>query len=277
MQEPLGYMILESPTLNSEVKTVGREGVNNRAIAEGNLQEADETNRNGRDYEKEDLFAALKDPRLKELIDAKSLFGEDGHPLDKTLARQQTIYRPLRCVSFMSIWTEGTLVKGRFKGTNNQLGKEFDEDLRDGVLPAFSLRALGTVQNKNGKVFVKNLRIITYDTVVYPSHRRAYTTKIVSEAAGFALNSGNGRNQKVYDENWQGELTPIMTQQAIDYIKQESTTLKAFTECFETLGNTVSLLEGGRKIQICTANGSVARLNLESYISNEIMNYACRR
>ena len=276
MQEPLGYMILESPTLNSEVKQVGREGVNNRVIAEGNLQEADETNRNGRDYAKEDLFAALKDPRLKELLDAKSLFGEDGHPLDKTLARQQTIYRPLRCVSFMSIWTDGNFVKGRFKGTNNQLGKEFDEDLRDGVLPAFSLRALGTVQNKNGKVFVKNLRIITYDSVVYPSHRRAYTTKIVSESADF-IKAGMGQNRRVYDENWQGELTPIMTQQAIDYIKQESTTLKAFTECFESLGNSVSLLEGGRRVQVITKNGSVARLNIESYISNEIMDYACRR
>lgn len=276
MQEPLGYMILEEPNLAQDTKIVGKSSVNNRSIGEGTLQEANETNRNGRDYDKQDLFPALKDPRLKELLNAKSLFAEDGHPLDKTLARQQTIYRPLRCASYLSIWTEGNFIKSRFKGTNNQLGEEFDMDLKDGVIPAFSLRALGTVQNKNGKVFVKNLRIITWDVVVYPSHPRAYMTKIVSESANMAKDAGVGANQRVYDENWKGELSPILTEQAIDFIKQESTNIKLFTNVFETLGNKVSLCEGGTKLQLVTANGSVARINIENYITNEIMNYCTR-
>lgn len=272
-QPVLGYMILESPSITVDMKTVGRSPNSNRLIAEGTLQDADNTNRNGRDYDSADLFPALKDPRLNELLKAGSLKAEDGHPLDKTLQRQQTIYNPLTCAKFLSIWTENKLIKGRFKGTNNNYGEYFNNDLLDGELPAWSLRALGTLQNKDGKVFVKNIRIITWDRVIYPSHKCAYTEKIVSEDANLA---GMGENQKVYSPNWKGEISPILTEDAISYIKQESANFKLFTDTFETLGNKISICEGGTKIQLVTANGSVARIGLERYITDEFMNYATK-
>ena len=273
MQSPIGHIILEAPTLTADMKIDKSTSNGSRVVAEGTLQDADTTNRNGRDYEKEDLFGALNDPRLTELMKAKSLFAEDGHPLDKSLQRQQVIYKPLTCASFLSIWTEGKYIKARFKGTNNDRGEYFDRDLRDGVLPAWSLRALGSLQNKNGKVYVKNIRIITWDSVVYPSHKCAYTERIVSEGADMA---GVGSNRKVYPENWQGEITPILTEDAIEYIRNESANLQTVCNVFETLGNSISICEGGRVVQMVTANGSTIRVNLENYISNEIMDYCCK-
>ena len=271
MEKPMGYIILESPTITSDFKKVGKStAITNRLIAEGTLQDADNTNRNGRDYDSNDLFPALKDKRLTELINAGSLKSEDGHPLDKTLARQQTIYNPLCCAKILAIWTEGKRIKGRFKGTNNDRGEYFNNDLLDGELPAWSLRALGTLQNSNGKVYVKNIRIITWDRVIYPSHACAYTEKIVSESAKLA---GMGDNRLVYNRSWKGEISPISEQQVLDYIKQESANLKMFGDNFEILGNTISLVENNSKVQLITKNGSIARVPIEQYIQDEFIHY----
>lgn len=283
MQKPIGYIILESPTISTDLKKVGRAGpLNNRLIAECTLQDMDHTNRNGRTYAKEDMLKALKDPRLTELINAGSLKCEDGHPLDKSLARQQTIYNPLCCAKILSIWVEGDRIKGRVKGTNNDRGEYFNNDLLDGELPAWSFRGLGVLQSINGKTYVKNIRAITWDRVIYPSHSPSYTEKIVSESmSGKIMNdpnnmSGMGENKVVYSENWQGELIPVSEQQVIDYIKQESTNLKLFGNSFEILGNTISIVENCTQVQLVTTDGSIARLPIEDYIRNEFMEYCTR-
>ena len=131
-----------------------------RVIAEGTLQDMDVENRNHRIYAKADLSPEIMGPRMTELIKAKEMKGELGHPLSDDLVRQQTIDPKLVCVLFTKIWIEGNKVKGQFRGTNNAYGDEFDLDLRDGCKPAFSLRALGAIENVNGKAYVKGIKII---------------------------------------------------------------------------------------------------------------------
>ena len=168
----IGYIICETATTYVDKVNIIKEstGSSRRLVAEGVLQTADEKNRNGRWYGKEELFPQLKAPRTMELLKAGYLRAECGHPLSKDLARQQTIDAKLCCAQFLDLWTEGNNVMGRFKGTNNDLGEEFDMDLRDGCLPAWSLRALGTVDETSRGLEVKNLKLITYDNVIYPSH-----------------------------------------------------------------------------------------------------------
>ena len=122
-----------------------------RVVAEGTLQDMDVENRNRRIYSKADLMPEINGPRMKELIAAKDFKGELGHPLTDDLVRQQNIDPKLVCVSFTKIWVDGNKVKGQFKGTNNAYGDEFDLDLREGCKPAFSLRALGSIENIVGK------------------------------------------------------------------------------------------------------------------------------
>jgi hypothetical protein len=286
-ENTLGYMLLESAFVPDDFKiindsihegadqqfTSGSKNSVNRVIAEGTLQDADHTNRNGRDYEKQDLWNALKDPRLKELKDTGNLKAENGHPLDKSLQRQQIIYDPLTCAKFLDIWTEGDRIKAKFKGTNNNYGEYFNNDLLDGEKPSWSLRALGYLQNKNGKLYVKNIRIITWDRVIYPSHKCAYTEKICNEEAKLA---GYGENQLIYPENWKGEITPITTAKALRYIQQESANLMNVINTFDCLGNSTSIVENGRAVQIITKQGNTLRFSLEKYITNEIMDYCAR-
>lgn len=279
MEKPLGYIISEAPLMEPDAKVIDHTG--NRVIAQGTLQDADAVNRNGRIYEMEELFPALKDSRLTELLKTGNLKGEDGHPLDKSLLRQQTIHPPLTSVKFLDIWTEGKLIKAKFKGTNTCHGQAFNDDLLDHELPSFSLRALGSLMSKNGKNYVKNMRIITWDRVIYPSHKLAYTEKIVAEGAnlvGDVLKESMESlgNKFVIEEDYAGELDPIMNQQAIDYIKEQSCNIKSVMNTFETLGSKIKLIENGTKVQLITPNGDVLRVHCENYITNEIMNYCCK-
>lgn len=284
----IGYIICETATTLSENVRIINESVGgggtNRVIAEGILQTADEKNRNGRIYRKEDLFPQIECNRTKELLKAGYMRGECGHPLSNELSRQQTIDGKLCCVQYLKFWTNGDDVWGQFKGTNNSLGEEFDRDLRDGCLPAFSLRALGTIENTARGAEVRNLKIITYDNVIYPSHPGAYTKGIVTESAmdigshGFTRHlSENMTIDQKMERRGSGLIVPISTESVINYIKSESANFDMIKESFDLLYDNIQLLENGSQVQLTTKTGDTIIVNLESYVHNEIMSYCQSR
>ena len=284
----IGYIICETATTYVDKVNIIKEsaGSSRRLVGEGVLQTADEKNRNGRWYGKEELFPQIKAPRTMELLKAGYLRAECGHPLSKDLARQQTIDAKLCCAQFLDLWTEGNNVMGRFKGTNNDLGEEFDMDLRDGCFPAWSLRALGTVDETSRGLEVKNLKLITYDNVIYPSHPGAYTKRIVSESTEELGDYTRKRPEHVvtestgghtYVDNGKGLLVPINNQSVIDYIKTESCSFHKIKESFDLLYETIVPIDNCTKIQMTDRFGSTIVVNLEDYIHNEIMDYCANR
>ena len=259
----IGYVIAEGLTVESDARIIAESS--KRVIAEGILQTADETNRNGRIYRREDLAREISCPRTIELINAGQLRGEMTHPTDTSLARQQTVDGKNVCVKFLKLWMDGNNVMGQFRGTNNDLGEFFDADLRDGDKPSFSLRALGTINNKSGRSIVENLKLITYDNVIYPSHPNAYTTKIISESAV--------NNTRIIEESGKSLLIPITNEKVINYIKSESSNLNSILNSFDTLYESISIINRGKDVQLMDKAGNLFIVNLESYISNEIMDY----
>ena len=149
----------------TEDMIISQEKGPNRLIAEIQLQDADRENRNKRWYAISDLRKEIYGDRVTELVKAKSFKGEAGHPLSDSVVRQQTIDPKLVCINHIKVWIDKDTVKAHTKGTNNSYGKEFDDDLRSGESPAVSLRALGSIENVDGKPYVKHLRIITYDKI----------------------------------------------------------------------------------------------------------------
>ena len=96
----IGYVILENdaPENPSDVKMIIKKPVNNKVVCEAILQTAEQRNRNGRWYAREELFREIKAPRTMELLHARALRGELGHPLSKELARQSVIDDSRTCV-----------------------------------------------------------------------------------------------------------------------------------------------------------------------------------
>lgn len=276
----IGYIICETATtvnfkpvkfIKEEAEIDSSNKKVNRVIAEGVLQTADEKNRNGRWYDHTELFPQLTAPRTLELLNAGYLRAECGHPLEKDLTRQQTIDGTKCCAKFLKLWTNGMDVMGQFKGTNNELGNEFDMDLREGNLPAWSLRALGSIENTRRGSEVKNLKVITWDQVIYPSHPGAYTKGLVTES-GIALPDTLCRDNYVAENK--GLLEPITNEKVIDYIKTESANFAKIRDTFDLFYDDI-VLENGY-VRLMDKSGDILMINLESYIHNEIMNYAMK-
>lgn len=269
MDKTIGYIICENDTLNGkdvpEPKIVSRD--RKRVIAEGILQEVEERNRNGRWYSREELFPQLKAQRTLELIKTGYLRAENSHPLSKELSRQQTIIGSNCCAIFLELWTEGNFIWARFRGTNNDLGQEFNDDLLDGFKPAWSLRALGSIKNTSRGAEVVNIRVITWDQVIYPSHPRAYTKGIVAESGMTTTESGIVVPSKSL-------LVPLTNETTINYIKSESANFKFLRECMDFMYESFDLVNEGRQVRLMNTTGDLVVINLEDHIHNELMSFA---
>lgn len=280
----IGYCISESDA-STITPTIVSQDANNRVTAEGCLQDADVKNRNGRIYLSKDLFSELKSDRTVELVTTGNMYGEAGHPIDTNLARQQTIDPKLIAPKYLKFWTEKNKVMAQFQGAKTQYGQAFNDVILDGTKVSFSLRALGSVENTQRGAEVRNLKVITWDWVIYPSHKTAYMDKILTEnsllteGASYQLNEGciyapgNAKpNKIVLSEGDTGIFSPITDDSIIEYIKSESTNLKVMRESFDICGYDISLIDESH-VQLNNGRGSLFVINLENYISNEIIDY----
>lgn len=262
----IGYIINESAITGFTDTNIISEK-NGRLIGEGILQSANEKNRNGRYYPSEELFPQLTCPRTLELLEAGYLRAELGHPLSNELVRQQTIDDSRTCAQFLKLWTSGNEVWARFRGTNNAFGESFDKDLRDGCKPAWSLRALGNIVNTPRGAEVHNLRVITWDQVIYPSHPNAYTHRVITESASLTEDIPENRDK----------LIPFGNSDVIALIKNESMNYKTIKENFDFAYNSITLDEDTSHIILTGKDGSIYYVNLENYIADSIRDYAAGR
>lgn len=278
----IGYIITEGETSNSASMQLTPKTIRGKVVGKGIIQTANEKNRNGRWYSKDELFPQLTCPRITELINTGTLIAQAGHPIGpdaKDLQVQSTLDPIKRCARFLKLWTEGMDIWSEFVGTNNDLGKAFDEDLKEGILPAWSLRALGSIEQTPRGAEVKNLRIITWDSVYYPSHQRAYTQGLVYESAGVddvKIKS----NKKVAVDNREKAITeaaiyPIINENIVNFLQSQSSNLKFVRECCDFMYNDIQVNENGTKVILSDKNnGDTMVINMESYIHNELMTYA---
>lgn len=283
-QNPLAYMICESTAQEVEFNIVNQH--RNYVIAEGVIQEAEAENRNHRCYSKEDLMRELLCPRQQELVKSGNFKGEAGHPMDVNLARQQTVLPTLEQVWYTKLWMEGNLVKAQFRGTNNQLGQSFNDDLLDGQKPSFSLRALGRIENIKGKAYVKGLKIVTYDRVYYPSHDKAYTSKIVSDGSDKVMASAasmrsatplavkEAGNSMVMTES--GIITPVYNESVRNYLISESANIDFIRNNFDTIYESIVLTEDGNSVALTTADYDTILVPIERHICNEFMDFCSK-
>ena len=290
MEDIVGALICEETRAEVEFK-VKDENKNGFVVAEGILQEGNEVNRNRRYYPTQELAAGIMAPKQQELIKSGNFKGEAGHPLDTSLTRQAKIDPTNEQVWYQKLWMDGDYVMAHFRGTNNALGRSFNDDLKDGQRPSFSLRALGSLVNENGKMTVRNMQIITYDRVYFPSHSKAYTTKIITTESADGSTSNKEfyiANPYTYFARKQNELihitesgncpisggfvTKFTNQQLANYIVQESANLKAIVNQFDVFRDGIALNENTDTVYIKTKVGDTIVMPLEDHIQKEIMN-----
>ena len=158
------------------------------------LQSFGVRNWNGRKYaEKNTMDSLNNNPLIQNDIREHTWGAEYGHPIIEKgmneLARQMTIFPPNTCNTIDKYWLEGNLLMGEC----TTLAGGYGEVLRDRILTGFpamaSSRAVGGV-DKNGNV-LPGYTIVTFDTVIRPSHKEAYMVKGSEIVNNFGAPNGN--------------------------------------------------------------------------------------
>jgi len=140
---------------------------NGGMILTGKLQEAEVQNGNGRVYPKKILEREMKNYTM--LIKESRALGELDHPDDSIIN--------LKNASHMvtDAWWDGNNVMGKVKVLNTPSGKILQQLVNDGVKLGISSRALGSVNESEGKTMVQeDLQLICFDFVSEPSTPNAY-------------------------------------------------------------------------------------------------------
>ena len=140
---------------------------NGGMILTGKLQEAEVQNGNGRVYPKKILEREMKNYAM--LIKESRALGELDHPDDSVIN--------LKNASHMvtDAWWDGNNVMGKVKVLNTPSGKILQQLVNDGVKLGISSRALGSVNESEGRTVVQeDLQLICFDFVSEPSTPNAY-------------------------------------------------------------------------------------------------------
>ena len=280
--KPVAYIINESLEDAISFDIVDENKTTGFVTAEGIIQQAGKMNRNRRYYTQEDLHREIYSDRLRELITTGNFKGEAGHPLDMNLSRQQKVDPTLEQVWYTKVWMDGDYVKAQFRGTNNELGKAFNEDLKCGQKPSFSLRSLGSIRIVNGKSNVTNLRIITYDRVYYPSYDNAYTERIVSESTDYKTPSYpyeeylNSMGNKQVIEESADSIAPILNKDVTDLLLRESYSFNQICEDFSPIYKSIKLSDDKKKVIMVDESYNTIIVPIDRYVTNKIDEFCSR-
>lgn len=158
------------------------------------LQSFGVKNRNGREYDADNIWDKIQtDDYIQSMLKQNSWLGEIDHPAPTIIGQELTMQRianpDLKYTShyIRSPKLEGNLLLANIQtDSSNKHGMNMAIKITDGkIIPCFSARVLGALQNRSGRPVVFVRKLITYDWVLYPSHREAMAkiTQPVMESA----------------------------------------------------------------------------------------------
>lgn len=146
-------------------------------------------NRNNRQYLRSNVEDLINNSeKIQTWLAKNAWYGEMDHPMeiiDGQKLTQQRIanpYMPNRSHKIMRPTFEGNLLKAHIQtSSGTDAGRGFAAEIIQGLIPSFSCRMLATLKLINGKPTVIGRKLITYDWVLYPSHKEA---EMITPATG---------------------------------------------------------------------------------------------
>lgn len=143
------------------------------------LQSFDVMNRNKRMYLATNVWNAIvNDTYIQDMLRRNAWMGEIDHPSPVKVGEELTINRisnpDMKYTShyIRSPRLNGNLLEANIQtDSSNEHGMNMAIKIVDGkIVPAFSARVLGELQNRSGRPVVYVKKLVTYDFVSYPSH-----------------------------------------------------------------------------------------------------------
>lgn len=139
-------------------------------------------NRNGREYDQSNVWTQIQtDDYIQSMLKQNSWMGEIDHPASEFEGQEMTKQRignpNLEKTShyIRRPHMNGNLLEAKIQtDSSNVHGMNMAIKIVDGkIIPCFSARVFGALTNRMGRPVVMVKKLITYDWVLYPSHREA--------------------------------------------------------------------------------------------------------
>ena len=211
------------------------------------LQSFGVRNWNGRVYKMENTLKSLDtNPLIQHDLKMHTWTAEYGHPMiekgQNELARQMTIDPTKACNTIDKYWTEGNMLLGECTTLAGGWGDVVMQRCLTGYPPMASSRAIGGVDAK-GNV-LPGYTIITFDTVIRPSHKEAYEVKGSEHVNSFnggtpVAPMGNTMTESVVAFDFEGKDVESFK----SFLLSESTSKESLNILCETLGLDYSSME----------------------------------
>ena len=171
----------ENETLKCLVEK--KENGDKNYVIEGVFAQADKKNRNGRVYPKPIMEKAV-DKYVTEQVSKKRAVGELNHPEGPTVNLDKVSHL------ITDLKFEGNDVVGKAQILDTPMGKIVKGLLEGGVQLGVSTRGMGSLENRNGAMVVKDDFILsTVDIVQDPSAPEAFVNGIM-EGVDWVWNNG---------------------------------------------------------------------------------------
>ena len=137
-------------------------------------------NRNNRKYWGPNIDEMLMAERIQTMLSTNAWYGEMDHPYARleseklSSERIQIIEMSRRSHKILRPQRHGDLLRATIQtASGTDYGRGFYNEIIQGLIPSFSCRALAGIQAINGEPYVICRKLITYDWVLYPSHKEA--------------------------------------------------------------------------------------------------------
>lgn len=234
------------------------------------LHSFDVMNRNSRMYEAANIAECLKTERIQHFLSHGGWFGEQNHPTPKyknnplSPERIQDIDMDNTSHKMLNPHIEGNLLVSKVQSDGGtRQGMNLAKKMVQGFKPGFSCRAIASMMLKNGKPTVNVRKIITYDWVLYQSHREA--EQLDSVPTKFIL-----KGASVASENTSEDVAIPLAEILRDTGKHDPT-VQMIMESFELDDDKIVGITESKKQLILADNDNMIYCNIHPSTKKKVM------
>jgi len=252
------------------------------------LQSFDSLNRNNRRYYGPNIAEMLKAERILTMLKTNAWYGEMDHPYENingqklTPERLQTIEMSRRSHKILNPEVKGNLMYATIQtASGTEWGRGMCSEILQGLIPSFSCRAIAGIQDVNGKPYVIVRKLITYDWVLYPSHKEANmdsTPKFVTKTstnftATESVSNSNNNNCYTDIRSKYTQDIKIALKDIFDYITDKDENTKAIMESFDLKKEDLIGFDKSKQHAIIRDRNNLIYANISARTKNEVTDF----
>lgn len=243
-------------------------------------------NRNGRKYWGPNINDMLKAERIVTMLSTNSWYGEMDHPYalhknqDLSSERIQTIEMSRRSHKILVPEVHGDILRAKIQtASGTEAGRGFCDEIIQGLIPSFSCRAIAGIQMIEGEPYVIVRKLITYDWVLYPSHKEANMDGkpkfIMKSSALVSLESaGIDRSREIDDirnQYTQDVLIPL--KEILEYAGMKDPNTQVILEAFDLSLDDIVGFDNGLNHAIIRDGDNTIYANISPKTKHEVSNF----